>query len=88
VIQHCFAPDKDLARIDATLVENGKLFVLNNISRCVPTDRGWTSDGLSVEDMLTTRFEKLSKGDLPEVITTPEIAQSSYMMTVRKRAQE
>jgi SAM-dependent methyltransferase len=86
VIQHCFAPDKDLARIDATLAENGKLFVLNNISRCVPTDRGWTSDGLSVEDMLTTRFEKLSKGDLPEVIATPEIAQSSYMMTVRKRA--
>jgi hypothetical protein len=36
--------------------------------------------------MLTTRFEKLSRGDLPEVITTPEIAQSSYMMTVRKRA--
>ena len=86
VIQHCFAPDGDLSRIDAALVDNGRLFVLNNNSRCVPTDRGWTSDGLSVEDMLTKRFEKLSKGDLPEVITTPEIANSSYMMTLRKRA--
>ena len=74
VIQHCLAPDTDLARIDSALAGNGKLFVLNNKARCVPTDRGWASDGLSVEDLLTVRFEKIAQIDLPKVITTPEIA--------------
>jgi SAM-dependent methyltransferase len=86
VIQHCFAPDADLARIDSSLADNGKLFVLNGNHRCVPTDRGWASDGLSVEEMLTARFDKIAKCDLPEAIAPPEIAHSSYMMTLRKKA--
>jgi hypothetical protein len=36
--------------------------------------------------MLTGRFEKIAKGNLPEVITTPEIANSCYTMTLRKRS--
>jgi SAM-dependent methyltransferase len=85
VIQHCLAPDTDLARIDSALASNGKLFVLNANHRCVPTDRGWVSDGISVEELLTRRFERIAKGDLPEVISTPEVAKNSYTMTLCKR---
>lgn len=85
VIQHCLTPDADLARIDAALAGDGKLFVLNSKVRCVPTDRGWMSDGVSVEELLTARFDKIATGDLPEVVTTPEIANSCFMMTLRKR---
>ncbi|MBI4190853.1 MAG: methyltransferase domain-containing protein [Betaproteobacteria bacterium] len=86
VIQHCLAPLVDLARIDSALASDGRLFVLNSNHRCVPTDRGWANDGISIEELLTARFEKIAKGDLPEVITTPEIANSSYTMTLRKRS--
>lgn len=86
VIQHCLAPETDLVRIDSALASDGRLFVLNSNHRCVPTDHGWASDGISVEELLTARFEKIAKGDLPEVITTPEIANCSYTMTLRKRS--
>lgn len=85
VIQHCRAPKADLARIHSALARNGRLFVLNSNHRCVPTDRGWASDGISVEELLIGRFEKIAKGELPEAISTPEIANSSYTMTLRKR---
>ena len=85
VIQHCLDPDKDLARIDAALAGNGKLFVLNSSHRYVPTDHGWASDGLSVEDLLDARFERIAKRAIPAAITTPEIANTCYMTTLRKR---
>jgi len=85
VIQHCEAPAVDLARIDSALVSNGRLFVLNNNDRCVPTDQGWASDGISVEKLLTEKFDKLAKGNLPEAITTSEIANCSFTMTLCKR---
>jgi SAM-dependent methyltransferase len=85
VLQHCLAPETDLARIDSALVNNGTLFVLNSDYRFLPTDRGWGSDGISVEAILTGRFEKIAKGVLPEVITTPELANTTYTMTLRKR---
>lgn len=86
VIMHCPAPETDLARIDSALANDGRLFVLNSNHRCVPTDHGWASDGVSVEEILTGRFEKIAKGNLPEVITTAEIANSTYTMTLRKRS--
>lgn len=88
VIQHCLAPEADLARIDSALANDGRLFVLNSNHRFVPTDHGWASDGVSVEKILTGRFEKIAKGDLPEVITSAEIANSCYTMTLRKRISE
>lgn len=85
VIQHCALPEIDLARIDSALASGGRLFVLNNNHRCVPTDQGWANDGLSIEALLTEKFDKVAKGRLPEVITTAEIANASFTMTLRKR---
>lgn len=85
VIQHCALPEIDLARIDSALASDGLLFVLNNNHRCVPTDHGWANDGVSIETLLTEKFDKVAKSRLPEVITTAEIANGSFIMTLRKR---
>ena len=37
VLQHCLTPADDIGRIDAALKPSGKLFVLNNLYRAVPT---------------------------------------------------
>ena len=86
VIQHCAAPAVDLGRIEAALARGGRVYVLNNHRRCVPTDQGWVDDGISVEGLLTAKFDPLAKDGLPEVVTTPEIAQGSFTMTLRKRS--
>jgi hypothetical protein len=86
VIQHCAMPATDLDRIDAALARDGRVYVVNSHGRYVPTDRGWVDDGLSVEGLLTAKFDLLAKESVPEVVTTQEIAQWSYTMTLRKRA--
>jgi|SRR6516225_4580726 SAM-dependent methyltransferase len=85
VLQHCISPEDDLKRIDAALAPGGLLFVVNLHDRCIPTDQGWRSDGIDVETLLTERFEKLGAGRIPEGATSPEIANRSFTMTLRKR---
>jgi SAM-dependent methyltransferase len=85
VLQHCPEPLVDIGRIDSALREGGGLFVLNTDHRCVPTDRGWASDGASIEEMLTEKFEKIEKGCLTKEISTPEIISASYTMVLRKQ---
>src|SRR5262249_10307919 len=86
VLQHCIAPEEDLARIESSLAPAGSLYILNLNSRAVPTQAGWASDGISVEDLLRRRFDVVTKGRLPPSVTTAQISEGTYTMTVRKRA--
>jgi len=86
VIQHVLHPDAELARIEAALAPGGELFVLNQGLRAVPSSHGWLDDGVSVEALLAARFDVVSRGVLPERVTTPEIAATAYTMRLRKRA--
>ena len=85
VLQHCVRPGEDIARIDAALETGGRLFALNSIHRCVPSDLGWADDGVSVERLLTGRFALIARGALPVEATTREIAESTYTMVLGKR---
>lgn len=85
VLQHCALPQTDVARIEAALADGGTLFVLNNNKRCVPTDGGWATDGISIEKLLTDRFDRVAKGRLPVEITTTRIADGSFTMVLRRR---
>jgi SAM-dependent methyltransferase len=85
VIQHVLRPDAELARIEAALAPGGELFVLNQGHRAVPSNLGWIDDGISVEALLTARFDVVSRGVLPEIVTTPELAAMTYTMRLRKR---
>jgi SAM-dependent methyltransferase len=85
VIQHVLRPDAELARIEAALAPGGELFVLNQALRAVPSNRGWLNDGVSVEALLTARFDLVARGSLPCVVTTPEIAAAAYTLHLRRR---
>jgi len=70
VLQHCPRVDQDLECIERSLNRNGRLFVVNENHRCLPTTHGWMSDGLDLEQLLLSRFDLDVRGRLdPEVMT-------------------
>jgi SAM-dependent methyltransferase len=52
-LQHCFNPIEEIKLVHNALAANGKLFVLNNIRRAVPTfEHNWVDDGIDVTTIL------------------------------------
>jgi SAM-dependent methyltransferase len=62
VLQHCFRPADDIARIYRALAPKGRLFVVNNHLRAVPTNEGWVNDGIDVRALLNSRFALTEEG--------------------------
>jgi SAM-dependent methyltransferase len=62
VLQHCFRPGDDVARIQRSLVPGGRLFIVNNYNRAVPTNEGWVNDGIDVRALLNERFLLADEG--------------------------
>ena len=62
VLQHCFRPADDVARIHRALVPGGRLFIVNNYNRAVPTNEGWVNDGIDVRALLNERFSLAEEG--------------------------
>ena len=58
VLQHCIEPETDVARIKRALRPGGQLFVVNNITRAVPTvERPWVDDGVDMRALLGREFQ-------------------------------
>ncbi|MDX2212377.1 MAG: methyltransferase domain-containing protein [Oculatellaceae cyanobacterium bins.114] len=88
VIQHCHDPHLELARIKQVLKPNGRFYVVNAYYRCVPSNLGWVDDDIDIAALLRSEFQELNCTALPEAITTPELAQNCFCMTVRKKKEE
>jgi SAM-dependent methyltransferase len=94
VLQHCFAPADDLARIRRALVADGKAFVLNMPKRAVPAvlddvEAGrrftWAQDKIDVAALLRTEFRVVAEG-VPDRSRTPNMADvGAYWMALRQR---
>jgi len=70
VLQHCPSVDQDVARIRRAVKTDGWLLVVNENHRCLPTNKGWMSDGLDLPQILLSRFGVERRGHLdPEVMT-------------------
>jgi SAM-dependent methyltransferase len=79
VLQHCYQPADDIARIRRTLKPSSRLFVLNNLQRVVPTrEKGWYDDRLDVRALLRSEFSLLQEGKPALERTSPLIAQHTY----------
>lgn len=66
VLQHCFNPNIDVARIHQSLKTGARFFVLNNLHRVVPTrESRWADDGIDVKSLLKYHFAILEEGQLP-----------------------
>jgi 2-polyprenyl-3-methyl-5-hydroxy-6-metoxy-1,4-benzoquinol methylase len=71
VLQHCLDPEHDVAQIRTAMKDKGKLFVVNNIKRVVPTlERGWVDDLVDVDKVIKySNFQELAHGQLnPKVV--------------------
>jgi SAM-dependent methyltransferase len=58
-LQHTFGIRLDLDRMAKMLRPGGKLFVVNNVRRVVPTSGGWIDDGVDVRAALQDQFTEL-----------------------------
>lgn len=86
VLQHCHSPALEIERIHSALVPGAPLFVLNSNNRLVPTDSGWASDDISVENLLAARFEPVSKFDVSQLVVSKNLANQSYGMLLKARS--
>ncbi len=74
VLQHCYNPRDDIARLHRALKPGGELFILNNIHRAVPTrERAWVNDGLDMRSLLRERFALRREGVPPDEITPRDL---------------
>jgi SAM-dependent methyltransferase len=94
VLQHCFAPADDIARIGRSLAPDGRMFVLNMPKRAVPAvlegksaEHGfvWALDGIDVTALLRGAFRVEAEGE-PDKSRTPNMADAgAYWMSLRLR---
>ena len=94
VLQHCFAPAHDIARIGRGLGPDGCGFVLNMPKRAVPAllddaPAGgafvWAYDNVDVANLLRAAFHVAAEG-VPDPSRTPNMADAgAYWMSFRQR---
>jgi SAM-dependent methyltransferase len=63
-LQHCLDPREEIGHISSALRDGGKLFVVNNVCRVVPTTGGWIDDGIDIRAVLKDYFTELECGQL------------------------
>lgn len=75
VLQHCPHVEDDIQRIREGLRTGGKLFVLNERGRCVPTDKGWIHDGKNTDRLLG---HAVRSGSLPPAVASAACSDRTY----------
>jgi SAM-dependent methyltransferase len=86
VLQHVVRPQETMRLIDSVLAPDGRMFVLNQHTRCVPTDLGYVNDGVDVASELQNWFDQLASYPMPVQATTQLLSRHSAIQLLRKRA--
>ena len=86
-LQHIPELDGTIALIHQHLRSFGKLFVVNNMTRCLPTSDGpWLDDKKDVRELLCARFNEVAYGVLDAEQTSPATAKHSFWGVYRLRS--
>ena len=86
VLQHCPRPKEDLTLIREGLSTSGKLFVLNNYHRAVPTlEAGWVDDQLSIHALVAEEFSLTAEGQPKGAAMGPRLAAQTFWAVGAKR---
>jgi len=96
VLQHCYAPDRDIEKIKTALRDDGKFFVINMPQRAIPVRRetthddtksnrfDWSTDGVNVRDLLTAAFTVTGSGDIDHTMIPHPADVGAYWMSLTK----
>lgn len=79
IIQHCFDAEAEVVRLTNALKPGGRLFVVNNLRRAVPTDQGWIDDNFDVAACLQRHLKPLALGRLPPEVTSEHISKHTFV---------
>lgn len=86
VLQHCVSPTQIVDTIKMCLPYGAPFYVLNEKSRYIPTTAGWVDDGLSIEELLKSRFAIVRDGEIPVGVTGKTLSERSRWYLFRKTA--
>lgn len=82
VLQHCLTPSEDIALIRSGLGASGKVLVINNNGRAVPTvEQSWADDRLDIRQCLAAQFVEQETGQLEARHVGQLIAQHAFWAT-------
>jgi len=84
VLQHCLDPLQDLLRIKRVLKPGGYLYILNNVCRAVPTDKGWINDSINVVDILKRLFKEVWSSPIPEWLIFQDAPRLTFQKVFEK----
>lgn len=85
-LQHILAVEDVLNVIESRLHRFGRIFVVNNHKRALPTNRHeWVDDGKDVRHLLQERFEERASGALDPQKTTPETSKYAFWAVYQRR---
>ena len=84
VIQHAFSATDVIGRISRALKPGGLVYSLNQLTRSVPTDKGWLDDGFDMRAGLCRALSEENIHSLPEHATTAQLAASTMIQILRK----
>jgi len=84
VLQHTFGIRLDVDRIAKMLKPGGKLLVVNNVNRVVPTTGGWIDDGVDVRAVLNDYFTEVEYGQLSNDIAPGTFRDSTFWAIYQK----
>lgn len=87
VLQHVPNPEREIYGLHRSLNPSvGRLFVVNNLNRCVPTDRGWCDDGIDLRALLEKWFgSPESEGLLDPEIVGDRTSATTFWAVYRRR---
>jgi SAM-dependent methyltransferase len=79
VLQHTLSPAEEIARLKAALKPGGRIGVVNNIGRVVPTlEKFWASDGIDVRQLLRDAFTPVEEGQLDAAHVGDVLARGAF----------
>jgi len=84
VLQHCPNMLEEVQLIKSILKPGGHFYILNNVHSAIPTDQGWMSNGVNIQEVLENNFEVVEYSKLPEEVTMKQLSELSFIAKLIK----
>ncbi|MFA9372921.1 MAG: tetratricopeptide repeat protein [Poseidonibacter sp.] len=83
VLQHCLNPMDEINLIKSALKKDALIYILNNNTSAVPTNKGWINNNINVQELLNFKFEEVKKDILPEEFSHEKISKNTFISILK-----